>query len=204
MRWRGVTLEISEFLVVYFCTVIASGVLFGSIGCIGLHWLLILVCRVHIGPCRPTARASPHARCRLPFGRSFLVALASVRYPSLHPQPVGPAHSAPAPPASSAESPVSAPPANSPAALPPSDALAATAKSFANCILPKGMTFKKKTHPATTGSLAQSTSAKDVDVTMRDAEKEFDPNSILDYDEPERLGRKLQCKKERAAGKEKQ
>ena len=111
---------------------------------------------------------------------------------------------APAPPASSAESPVPAPPADSPPALPPSDALAATAKSFADRVLPKGMTFKKKTHPAATGSLAQSASAKDVDVTMRDAEKEFDPNSILDYDEPERSGRKSQRKKERAAGKEKQ
>ena len=93
-RRREATLEICEFLVVYFCMVVASGVLFGSVGCIRSCWLLVLVCRVRIGPCHPTARASPRTWCRLPFGHSFLVVLALVRYPSLRPQPVGPAHTA--------------------------------------------------------------------------------------------------------------
>ena len=70
--------------------VVASGVLFSSVGYIRSCWLLALARRVCVGPCR----RSPRAQSRLSFGRSSVVAHASVRYPSLRPQPVGRAHNA--------------------------------------------------------------------------------------------------------------
>ncbi|KAH9840178.1 uncharacterized protein C8Q71DRAFT_721903 [Rhodofomes roseus] len=88
-----------------------------------------------------------------------------------------------APPASAHTSDIESPP--SPQLDPPPLPQASSSSvSLVGRNLPRGATLRK-----TSQTVAEKKTAGDDDVTMKDVEKEFDPDSIQDYDEDERENR---------------
>ena len=66
--------------------------------------------------------------------------------------------------------------------------------------LPKGCSFKKKAVQSGSGVAHSAVGVEENDAPMHE-DPEFDPNSILDYDETERATRKQQQKKRGRASK---
>ena len=94
----------------------------------------------------------------------------------------------PVAPAASVQDP--APPSEAPPPLPATDALSAAVESFADRALPSGLSFKKKSYAsiASSSARAEGSRSRDTDVQMRGVD-DFNPESIIDYDEEERRRR---------------
>ena len=108
----------------------------------------------------------------------------------------------PVAPAASVQDP--APPSEAPPPLPATDALSAAVESFADRALPSGLSFKKKSYAsiASSSARAEGSRSRDTDVQMRGVD-DFNPESIIDYDEEERTARKQTQKKRGRQPKEK-